>query len=46
MSFLGRLQEEQQKIAAQNGDPWLLPLERLRGQVGDDGIERVTTHRR
>jgi hypothetical protein len=23
--------------------PWRLRLERLRGQVGDDGIERVTT---
>ena len=23
--------------------PWRLPLERLRGQIGDDGIERVTT---
>jgi len=24
-------------------EPWRLPLERLRGTVGDDGIERVTT---
>jgi hypothetical protein len=24
-------------------DPWALPLERLRGKVGDDGIERITT---
>ena len=30
-------------MAAQNADPWRLRLERLRGQVGDDGIERITT---
>jgi hypothetical protein len=28
---------------AYDGDPWRLPLERLRGQIGDDGVERVTT---
>ena len=27
----------------QNDDPWQLRLERVRGQVGDDGIERITT---
>ncbi len=43
MSFLSRLQEEQQKLAAQNADPWRLPLERLQGKIGDDGIERITT---
>ena len=43
MSFLDRLHEEQQKVAAQNGDPWRSPLERVRGQVGDDGVERITT---
>jgi len=24
-------------------DPWRLRLERVRGQVGDDGIERIST---
>jgi hypothetical protein len=28
---------------AQPVDPWRLPLERLRGRVGDDGVERVAT---
>jgi hypothetical protein len=31
------------EMAAQNLDKWLPPLERVRGKVGDDGIERVTT---
>ena len=34
-------------IKAENGtrvsEPWRMPLERLRGKVGDDGIERITT---
>ena len=24
-------------------DPWPLPLERLRGRMGDDGVERIST---
>ncbi len=43
MPWLDKLHEEQQKLAAQNGDPWRLPLERVRGRIGDDGIERITT---
>ena len=43
MSWLEELHKEQQKITAQNADPWRLPLERLHGKIGDDGIERVTT---
>src|ERR1700758_949841 len=31
-------QEEQKKV-----EPWRVRLERLRGNVGDDGIERITT---
>jgi len=31
------------EMAARNADPWRLRLERLRGKIGDDGIERVTT---
>jgi hypothetical protein len=45
MSWLGKLQVARAEIAARNGDPWRLPLERVRGKVGDDGIERVTTQR-
>ena len=33
MSWLDKLHEEQQKIAAQNGDPWRLPLERVHGKI-------------
>ena len=43
MSWLEQLHEAQAKLAAQNADPWQLRLERVRGQVGDDGIERITT---
>ena len=43
MSFLDKLEKAKAEIAAQNVDQWRLPLERVRGKVGDDGIERVTT---
>jgi hypothetical protein len=33
----------QEEAAARDAEPWRLPLERLHGQIGDDGIERVTT---
>jgi hypothetical protein len=29
--------------AARNADPWRLLLERLRGKVGDDNVERIGT---
>jgi hypothetical protein len=32
-----------ESAAAQTLDPWRLRLERVRGKVGDDGIERVST---
>ena len=40
--------EQMQKIkeaaaAEQTLDPWRLRLERLRGAIGDDGIERIST---
>jgi len=31
------------KSAAEESDPWRLRLERLRGQVGYDGIERLSS---
>ena len=43
MHFLGMLQEEKRKLAARNADPWQQRLERVRGQIGDDGIERIST---
>jgi hypothetical protein len=43
MSWLGKLHELQAEMAARNIDPFRLRLERVRGKVGDDGIERVTT---
>ena len=43
MSFLDKLHDERAKIAERNSDPWRLPLERVRGKIGDDGIERITT---
>ena len=41
VSFLEKLRQEQAKITPT--DPWQLRLERVRGKVGDDGIERVST---
>ena len=43
MSFMTRLHEAQANSKARTADPWRLPLERLHGKVGDDGIERITT---
>jgi hypothetical protein len=43
MSWLSKLQEAKVEMAARNVDPWRLPLERVRGKVDYDGIERVTT---
>ena len=43
MAYLTKLHEAEAEIAAPNSDPWRLPLERVRGKAGDDGIERVTS---
>jgi hypothetical protein len=43
MSWLGKLETVKAEIAARNVDPWRFPLERVRGKIGDDGIERITT---
>jgi stalled ribosome alternative rescue factor ArfA len=42
-SLLARLHTAQAERPAPHGDKWCLPLERVRGKIGDDGIERVTT---
>ena len=35
------LQDVQVRQSA--ADPWLAPLQRVRGKIGDDGIERIST---
>ncbi len=42
LSFIEKLRQAQ-ALAATPVDTWRLRLERLRGQIGDDGIERITT---
>jgi hypothetical protein len=42
-SLLTRLHAAKAELAARESDVWRLPLERVRGKIGDDGIERVTT---
>jgi len=36
---------QEAKVQAPDGEPepWRLPLERLRGTIGEDGIERIST---
>jgi hypothetical protein len=42
MALLGRLREERLAIEAP-ADPWLAPLQRVRGKVEFDGQERVSS---
>jgi hypothetical protein len=43
MSWLGKLEKAQTEMGAQNVDPWRLPLERVRGKIDFDGLERVSS---
>jgi len=43
MSFLANLRAAQAKAAALDADPWRLRLERVRGKVDFDSLERVST---
>jgi hypothetical protein len=43
VSWVTRMREAQAEMAARNADPWRLRLERLRGKVGDDNVERIGT---
>ena len=43
MSLLGRLKIASAEIDAPPCDPWLAPLQRVRGKVEFDGMERVTS---
>jgi hypothetical protein len=45
LSFIQTLNLKRAEALAHDSESWRLPLERLRGQVGDDGVERVTTQR-
>jgi hypothetical protein len=42
VSLLGRLRAESLKVE-QPADPWLAPLQRVRGKIEFDGHERVST---
>ena len=42
MSLLGKLQEARAELEVP-ADPWLAPLQRVRGQVEFDGQERVSS---
>jgi hypothetical protein len=37
------LEQHKAQALARRADPWRLLLERLRGKIGDDGIERIST---
>jgi hypothetical protein len=41
-SWIERLQAAKAGLAVPV-DPWRLPLERLQGKIGDDGVERIAT---
>src|SRR6516162_8598709 len=43
MSFREQLRQGREAVRARNADPWRVRLEGVRGKVGDDGIERVST---
>ena len=46
MSFLERMKTAAAELeAAQHVDPWRLPLERVRGTTGFDGLERISTQK-
>jgi hypothetical protein len=45
MTWLRRLGDAQVGSVTPDGDRWRRPPERLHGQIGDDGIERITTQR-
>ena len=43
MSWMSKLESAKTELLARRSDPWRFPLERLKGQIGDDGIERIST---
>jgi hypothetical protein len=43
MTWIEMLRQRKAEAFARNSDPWLSRLERLRGKLGNDGVERVST---
>jgi hypothetical protein len=43
MSYIEYLNHFSAKTTIPPADPWRMPLQRLRGQVGEDGVEWITT---
>jgi hypothetical protein len=43
VSFLEKLKAAKAEVAAVAADPWLAPLQRVRGKLGYDGLERVSS---
>jgi hypothetical protein len=43
MTFIERLRKVRSEALSRNADTWRIRLERVRGKIGDDGIERVST---
>jgi hypothetical protein len=43
MSFNDILRRTRDEVRAKRADPWHLRLERVRGKMGDDGVERIST---
>jgi hypothetical protein len=42
-AFIEQLKQARERVHALERDPWRLRLERLRGKVGYDAIERIST---
>jgi hypothetical protein len=43
VTFLARLRAAEAEALTQDADPWRLRLERVRGKVDFDGMERIST---
>ena len=43
MSFIEALRQKKASAPASGNDPWQLRLSRVRGNIGGDGIERIST---
>jgi hypothetical protein len=43
VSFIELLKQTQAAAEARNADPWRIRLEGIRGNMGDDGVERIST---
>lgn len=43
MAFITLLHDRKAATTNTATDPWLIPLERLKGRAGSDGIERIST---